>query len=121
MRYHFTPEQREEQKRQMRDIYSRYYEKQGMVPGSPKASSKEKNEIGITKGGVLEAIYLALRDGGTVEEIHAKVMAKFPHRPSSSVLSTIRTQLNRMPKEHPVIIKRDIKGVYSILEQEVTR
>lgn len=58
--------------------------------------------------GVVDTIILILNEGGgTVPEIAAKLAARFPERDASGMTATIRTQLNRLPKQGKLKIVKE--------------
>lgn len=67
---------------------------------APTGFAAKKRAVGPGGMGVVDTIIHILNEGGgTVAEIAAKLAARFPERDASGMTATIRTQLNRLPKQ----------------------
>lgn len=75
------------------------------APSGFAAKTKAKGPGGM---GVIDTIIAILQEGGgTVPEMAAKLAARFPDRDPNGMTATIRTQLNRLPKQGKVKIVKE--------------
>lgn len=108
---------------QEKDTMSKTEKKSSKAKKAPKAEKKqpkteqvETKHGSFRKGSVLHAIYRSfeLANGATKAEILARLQSEFPDRTADEMMSTINTQLNRMPKERGFELGRDDKGRYGL-------
>ncbi len=88
---------------------------------APKASERKTKSVTtphgeFREGSVLHAIYRSfdLKGGATKEEILERLLKEFPEKADDNMMSTIQTQIHRMPKEKGFELGRDDKGRYGI-------
>jgi hypothetical protein len=114
MRYQFTDEQKREHRAQMLDLYKRFY----MTPVVVETANPEKKETSSkpSGSGVVACIFEALKEGGTLKQLHQKVALAHPDRSETKLLATLRTYIYRFPKERKVVVTKDVNGVYRMKE-----